>query len=211
LGSAQMGDLEKVGRVGGKALLYFEIVTTLAIMIGLIVAHVIEPGKGVHVAASSADLGSVKTYAAEASEMNWGEFFFHIIPHNVFDSFSRGDVIQILFFAVLFGFALSKMGNTGHSLIGTFEKLLQVIFNIMKVVMKLAHVGAFGGMAFTIGAYGVDALLPLGKLMVSVYLTMALFIFGVLNFICYCFNFSLWKYLKFIREEIVIVLGTSSS
>ena len=211
LGIAQMGDMKKVGRVGGKALLYFEIITTLAIVIGLLVANIFKPGKGIDVKATHPDISKVQSFQEGAAEMNWLEFFAHIVPKNIFDSFAKGDILQILFFAVLFGFALSKMGTSGTSLINTFEKLSQVIFNIMKMIMKLAPFGAFGGMAFTIGTYGIETLYPLGKLMIAVYMTMILFIFGVLNFICYLFKFSLWKYLKFIRQEIVIVLGTSSS
>lgn len=211
LGIAQMGDMKKVGRVGGKALLYFEIITTLAIVIGLLVANIFKPGKGIDVNATHPDISKVQTFQEGAAGMNWLEFFAHIVPKNIFDSFAKGDILQILFFAVLFGFALSKMGTSGTSLINTFEKLSQVIFNIMKMIMKLAPFGAFGGMAFTIGTYGIETLYPLAKLMIAVYMTMILFIFGVLNFICYLFKFSLWKYLKFIRQEIVIVLGTSSS
>ncbi|HQS04563.1 MAG: glutamate/aspartate:proton symporter GltP [Sphingobacteriales bacterium 17-39-43] len=211
LGIAQMGDMKKVGRVGGKALLYFELITTLAIIIGLLVANIFKPGKGVDVAATHADPSKIQTYQESASGMNWLEFFAHIVPKNIFVSFAKGDILQILFFAVLFGFALSRMGSTGSSLIVTFEKLSQVIFNIMKMIMKLAPFGAFGGMAFTIGTYGLSTLYPLGKLMIAVYMTMALFIFVVLNLICYLYKFSLWQFLKFIRQEIVIVLGTSSS
>ncbi len=211
LGIAQMGDMKKVGRVGGKALLYFEIITTLAIVIGLLVANIFQPGKGVDVGAAHPDVSKVQTFREGAEGMNWLEFFAHIVPKNIIESFAKGDILQILFFAVLFGFALSKMGSAGTSLIHTFEKLSQVIFNIMKMIMKLAPFGAFGGMAFTIGTYGVETLYPLGKLMIAVYMTMIVFIFGVLNLICYLYKFSLWKYLKFIRQEIVIVLGTSSS
>lgn len=211
LGIAQMGDMKKVGRVGGKALLYFEIITTVAIVIGLLVANIFQPGKGVDVSKTHPDLSKVQTYQDGAADMNWLEFFAHIVPENIFESFAKGDILQILFFAVLFGFALSRMGSAGTSLINTFEKLSQVIFNIMKIIMKLAPFGAFGGMAYTIGTYGIVTLYPLGKLMIAVYMTMILFIFGVLNLIAYLFKFSLWKYLKFIRQEIVIVLGTSSS
>ena len=211
LGIAQMGDMKKVGRVGGKALLYFELITTVAIIIGLLVANIFQPGKGVHVSASSADTSKIQTYQDTASGMNWLEFFAHIVPKNIFESFAKGDILQILFFAVLFGFALSRMGSAGTSLIGTFEKLSKVIFNIMKMIMVLAPFGAFGGMAFTIGTYGLETLYPLGKLMIAVYMTMILFIFGVLNLICYLYKFSLWQLLKYIRQEIVIVVGTSSS
>jgi len=211
LGISQMGDMKKVGRVGGKALLYFELITTVAIIIGLLVANLFRPGKGVDVSATHADPSKVQTYQDSASEMNWLEFFAHIVPKNIIESFAKGDILQILFFAILFGFALSRMGSTGTSLINTFEKLSQVIFNIMKMVMVLAPFGAFGGMAFTIGTYGLETLYPLGKLLIAVYMTMALFIFIVLNLVCYFYKFSLWQLLKYIRQEIVIVLGTSSS
>jgi aerobic C4-dicarboxylate transport protein len=211
LGIAQMGDLKKVGRVGGKALLYFEIITTIAIVIGLLVANIFKPGKGVVVSAINADTSKVQSYQDSASGMNWLEFFAHIVPKNIFESFAKGDILQILFFAVLFGFALSRMGSAGTSLIGTFDKLSKVIFNIMKMIMVLAPFGAFGGMAFTIGTYGLETLYPLGKLMIAVYMTMILFIFGVLNAVCYLYKISLWQLLKYIRQEIVIVVGTSSS
>lgn len=210
LGIASMGDMKKVGRVGGKALLYFELITTFALIIGVTVANVFQPGKGVHVTAS-ADISKIAPYQKGAAEMNWSEFILHIVPHNIFDSFAKGDILQILFFAILFGFGLSHMGTAGESLLNTFDKLSKVFFNIMKVVMKLAPLGAFGGIAYTIGKYGVLTLIPLAKLMLCVYLTMFLFIFLVLNLICRYYKFSLWQYLKFIRAEILIVLGTSSS
>ncbi|WP_285009251.1 dicarboxylate/amino acid:cation symporter [Pedobacter faecalis] len=209
LGIAHMGDMKKVGRVGGKALLYFEIVTTLAIMIGMVVANVVKPGEGVQTA--SGDVNKVKDYADKAGEINWAEFFAHIIPHNIFEAFSTGDILQILFFAILFGYGLSKMGEQGASLLSTFDKLSKVFFNIMKIVMRLAPIGAFGGMAYSVGTYGLHTLLPMAKLMASVYLTCALFIFVVLNGICRYYKFSLWTYLRYIRQEILIVLGTSSS
>lgn len=209
LGIAHMGDMKKVGRVGGKALLYFELVTTLAIIIGMVVANLLKPGVGIHVA--EGDVNKIKTYTEQADGINWLEFFAHIIPHNVFESFAKGDILQILFFAILFGYGLNKMGETGHSLLSTFDKISKVFFNIMKIVMRLAPVGAFGGMAYSVGTYGLDTLLPMAKLMGAVYLTCFLFIFVVLNAICRFYKFSLWQYLKYIRQEILIVLGTSSS
>ncbi|WP_081675042.1 C4-dicarboxylate transporter DctA [Daejeonella oryzae] len=207
LGIARMGDMKKVGRVGGRALLYFEVVTTIALFIGLVVANLLQPGKGVTPLTSSAP----PLAQTPAAEMNWIEFISHIIPHNIFQSFTEGDILQILFFAILFGFGLSKMGEAGAPLLATFDRISQVIFNMMKFIMKLAPLGAFGGMAFTIGNYGLDTLIPMGKIMGAVYLTCFLFIFGILNFICYIYKFSLWQYLKFIRQEILVVLGTSSS
>ncbi|WP_183556666.1 C4-dicarboxylate transporter DctA [Mucilaginibacter sp. SP1R1] len=210
LGIAGMSDMKKVGRVGGKALLYFEVVTTFALIIGVTVANIIKPGEG-FVNHTAVDTSKLATYQKAASEMHWGDFFTHIIPANAFDAFAKGDILQILFFAILFGFGLSRMGEAGQSVIQLFDKLSKVFFNIMKIVMKVAPIGAFGGMAFTISKYGIKTLQPLAMLMGSVYLTMFLFIFVILNIICYLFKFSLWQYLKHIKEEILIVLGTSSS
>lgn len=209
LGIARMGDMKKVGRVGGKAILYFEIITTLAIVIGLIVANVLKPGHGV--AFSHIDVSKVTKIEQAAAGFNWAEFLMHLIPSNVVDSFAKGDILQVLVFAILFGYGITKMKETGASLLHSFDKLSQVFFNILKFVMKLAPLGAFGGMAYTIGNFGAAALIPLGKLMLCVYLTMFLFIFVVLGSVARIYGFSLWKYLKFVSNEILIVLGTSSS
>jgi aerobic C4-dicarboxylate transport protein len=209
LGIANMSDLKKVGRVGGKALLYFEIVTTFALAIGLIVVNVTKPGRGLDVTALAK--GDVSKFAEQGKAMSFVEFFTHIVPSSAVDAFARGDVLQVVFFAVLFGVALAAMGERGRALSDILERLSEVIFRIVALVMKVAPIGAFGAMAYTIGAFGVRALLPLGRLMLDVYLTMALFIFVVLNLILRLYGFSLWQYLKFIREEILIVLGTSSS
>ncbi len=211
LGIAGMSDMKKVGRVGGKALLYFEIVTSFALIIGITVANIVKPGDSFTGHAAVDTSGKLVTYQKAAAEMHWGDFITHIVPTNAFDAFAKGDILQVLFFAVLFGFGLSRMGDTGQVVINLFDKIAKVFFNIMKIVMKVAPIGAFGGMAFTISKYGVATLKPLGMLLGSVYLTMALFIFVVLNIICYLYKFSLWQYLKFIRQEILIVLGTSSS
>jgi aerobic C4-dicarboxylate transport protein len=211
LGIAGMSDMKKVGRVGGKALLYFELVTTLALIIGVAVANIIKPGANFINNHVKVDTAKLATYEKAASEMKWGDFIAHIVPANAFDAFAKGDILQILFFAILFGFGLSRMGEAGQSVITLFDKLSKVFFNIMKIVMKVAPIGAFGGMAYTISTYGLATLKPLALLMGSVYLTMFLFIFVVLNIICYLFKFSLWQYLKHIKEEILIVLGTSSS
>ncbi|SHG01852.1 C4-dicarboxylate transporter DctA [Pedobacter caeni] len=206
LGIAKMGDMKKVGRVGGKALLYFEIITTVAIFIGLLTANFIRPGDGVvpKLSKNPSNLSATK-------DTNWPEFISDIVSPNIFESFANGNILQILFFAILFGFALSKMGSAGRHTIVAFENLSQVIFNMMKFVMKLAPLGAFGGMAFTIGKYGLATLIPMGKIMLVVYITCLIFIFVILNFICYLYKFSLWQYLKYIRQEILVVLGTSSS
>jgi len=210
LGIAGMNDMKKVGRVGGKALLYFEIVTTFALIIGVFVANTVKPGAH-FVNHAAADTTKLATYQKAASEMHWMDFLTHIIPSNVTDAFAKGDILQILFFAVLFGFGLSKIGDTGQTVVTLFEKISKVFFNIMHMVMRLAPIGAFGGMAYTVSTYGIKTLQPLGLLMASVYLTMILFIFVVLNIICAIYKFSLWQYLKFIKDEILVVLGTSSS
>jgi aerobic C4-dicarboxylate transport protein len=210
LGIAGMSDMKKVGRVGGKALLYFEIVTTFALIIGVTVANLVKPGEG-FVTTVKADASKLVVYQKAAAEMHWTDFLAHIVPGNAFKAFADGDILQILFFAILFGFGLSKMGDAGKVVIDFFEKLSKVFFNMMHIVMKVAPIGAFGGMAYTISTYGIKTLQPLALLMASVYITMALFIFVVLNVICRIYKFSLWKYLKHIKEEILIVLGTSSS
>ena len=209
LGIANMSDLKKVGRVGGKALLYFEIVTTFALAIGMLVVNVTKPGAALDV--SGLAKGDISKYAEQGKAMSYMEFFTHIVPSSAVDAFARGDVLQVVFFAVLFGAALASLGTIGKPLIAPLEQLSQVFFKIVAIVMKVAPIGAFGAMAYTIGAFGVKALLPLGRLMLDVYITMALFIFVVLNLILRVYGFSLWQYLKFIREEILIVLGTSSS
>ncbi|GAA4497438.1 dicarboxylate/amino acid:cation symporter [Hymenobacter ginsengisoli] len=216
LGIAGMGSLGKVGRVGGKALLYFEIVTTLALAIGIAVANLTQPGAGVQATAQAVLQDSKKTaeaakFTTQASEMNWVEFFTHIVPDNVVGAFAKGDILQVLLFAVLFGLALNRLGEPAQPLVKTFDRLSHAMFGVLSLVMKLAPIGAFGGMAFTIGKYGLATLLPLGKLMLVVYLTMFLFIFVVLNLILRAYKLRLGPYLSFIKEEILLVLGTSSS
>ena len=209
LGIANMSDLRKVGRVGGKALLYFELVTTFALAIGLIVVNVTKPGAGLDV--SLLAKGDVSKYAEAGKGLTFIDFATHIVPSSVVGAFASGEVIQVVFFAVLFGVALTFLGEAGRPLTEMLDRLSQVFFRIVALVMKVAPIGAFGSMAYTVGTFGVKSLLPLGRLMVDVYLTMAIFIFVVLNLILRWYGFSLWQYLKFIREEILIVLGTSSS
>lgn len=216
LGIAGMGSMKKVGRVGGKALLYFEIVTTLALAIGIIVANLTQPGAGVQDTAQAVLQDSKKAeeaakFTSQAGEMNWVEFFTHIVPDNVVGAFAKGDILQVLLFSVLFGLALNRMGETAQPLVKTFDRLSHAMFGVLAMVMKLAPLGAFGGMAFTIGKYGIATLLPLGKLMLVVYATMFLFVFVVLNLILRYYKLRLGPYLRFIKEEILLVLGTSSS
>ena len=209
LGIANMSDLKKVGRVGGKALLYFEIVTTFALAIGLIVVNVTRPGAQLDVSALAK--GDVSKYAEAGKALTFVDFVTHIVPSSVVGAFATGDVLQVVFFAVLFGIALAFTGEAGRPVNELLDRLSLVFFRIVAIVMKVAPIGAFGAMAYTVGKFGVDSLLPLGRLMLDVYLTMAIFIFVVLNLILRAYGFSLWEYLKFIREEILIVLGTSSS
>ena len=206
LGITGAGDLKKVGRVGGKGLLYFEIVTTIAIIIGLTVANIIKPGVGVthnNITAANAP--------ATIKALDWSEFILHIVPANIVDAFAKGDIVQILFFGILFSIALTQLGSYGESVVLTFEKLNKVLFNVLKIIMKVSPVGAFGGMAFTIGKFGFAGLLLLGKLMLTFYITSLLFIFVVLNLILRYFGFSLPKLLGYIKAELLIVFASSSS
>ena len=208
-GIAGAGDLKKAGRIGGKAILYFEIVTTMALVIGLLMANLFKPGAGINHTSTLPD--KVAQYTTQAKSLNWGEFFSHIVPVNIIDSFAKGDILQVLFFSILFGVGLKWLGKSGTSLLLNFEKINAVLFNILKIVMRLSPIGAFGGMAFTIGKFGFTSLALLGKLMLTFYGTGLLFIFVVLNLIAFYYKFSLWKLLVYIKEEILIVLGSSSS
>jgi aerobic C4-dicarboxylate transport protein len=198
LGISGMSSLKKVGRVGGKAILYFEVVTTLALIIGIIVSYVVEPGSGV--ATQDAQVNEVSKYSEQATDFSWGQF----LKDNL--------TIQVLLFSIVFGLVLSKLAlPVRGKIIHVLSTLSKYVFKGLHMVMYLAPLGAFGGMAYTIGEYGIDTLLPLAKLMVTVYTTMALFVFVVLHFILKYYNVSLWKFLKYIKEELLIVLGTSSS
>lgn len=209
LGIANIADVKKIGRVGGKAFLYFEIVTTFALAIGLTVVNITRPGAGLD--ASLLAKGDVSAYATQAKQMGFVDFLMHVVPASPVEAFAQGEILQIVFFAVLFGLAIVTMGGSGSPLTDVLEKLLEVMFRMVAMIMKVAPLGAFGAMAFTVGTFGLKTLLPLGRLMLDVYVTMALFIFIVLNLIARWYGFSLWSFLKYIREEILIVLGTSSS
>ncbi|MDN7228462.1 C4-dicarboxylate transporter DctP [Planococcus liqunii] len=210
LGIAKMGDMKKVGKVGGKAFIYFEVVTTLALVIGLIVVNIVKPGAGLNF--SELEKGDVSQYTENGGQgINWIEFVTHIVPSNMVDAFAKGDILQVLFFSVLFGVALASLGKKGEPIIDFLDRVSLVFFKIIGYVMKAAPIGAFAAMAYTIGHFGLTSLVPLAKLMFSVYTTMFIFIFVVLNIICKMNGFSLWNYLKFIKDEILIVLGTSSS
>lgn len=208
-GIGKVSDLRQFGRIGGKALLYFISVTTLALFIGLVVSNVIQPGAGLDTAHLNS--GDVSEYVEKSKEKTWVDHITEIVPPNVLGAFAEGNLLQVLFFSILFGIGIAQLGDTGQGLLKTFDKILQVLFKIMAMIMVLAPLGAFGGMAYTVGKYGLGTLKPLAMLMLTVYITMALFIFVVLNLICYFSKISLWKLLGYIKEEILIVLGTSSS
>ena len=209
LGIAHMRDLKAVGRVGGKAFLYFEVVTTIALAIGLVIVNVTKPGAGLD--RSHLAQGDVSTYAKAGEQLSMLDFLLHIVPSSPVQAFAQGDILQVVFFAVLFGVATASMGATVQPLVAFLDQLLHVMFKLVGFIMVVAPVGAFGAMAYTVGNFGLQALLPLGRLMIDVYATMAVFIFVALNLIAKWSGFSLWKLLVFIREEILLVLGTSSS
>jgi aerobic C4-dicarboxylate transport protein len=208
-GICSMGDMKKLGKVGGKALLYFEVVTTFALFIGLVVGNLVKPGAGM--ALPNLAQTDISQYTKGAKEMDWLAFFLHIIPSNIVKAFADGDVLQVLFVAVLFGVALTQLGETTQSIVSFFDKLAKVFFKILALFMRLAPLGAFGGMAYTIGKFGLAALVPMLKLLATVYITLFLFVFVVLNLIAWYSGFSLWRFLGYIKDEILIVLGTASS
>jgi aerobic C4-dicarboxylate transport protein len=212
LGIAGAGDMKKVGRVGGKALIYFEVVSTCALAIGLIVGNVVRPGAGFNADPASLDASAVASYAKRAMGENTTDFILHVIPATFFDAFTgSGDLLQVLFVAILFGYALTRMGAAGHQLHQFIEVASHAFFGMMNVLMKLAPIGAGGAMAFTIGRYGVAALKPLAALMGSFYLTCALFVLVVLGTIAALTGFSILRFILYIRDELLTVLGTSSS
>jgi aerobic C4-dicarboxylate transport protein len=209
LGITGAGNMKKVGRVGGKGILYFEIVSTIALLIGLVVGTFIQPGKGVVLANTNKD--KVAAYVDQGKAMNWVDFFTHIVPDNIIGAFAKGDIIQILFFSIFFavGLMMIKKGNEG--IINTFGVINKALFNILHIIMKLSPIGAFGGMAYTMGKFGIGSLLILGKFMLTFYCTVLIFIFLILNGIMRYYGFSLIKLLKYLKEEIFIVIGASSS
>ena len=209
LGITGAGNMKKVGRVGGKGILYFEIVSTIALFIGLAVGTFVKPGAGVVL--GSSNIQKVETFLEKGKAMNWLDFFTHIVPDNIISAFAKGDIIQILFFSIFFavGLMMIKKGNEG--IINTFGVINKALFNILHIIMKLSPIGAFGGMAYTMGKFGIGSLLVLGKFMLTFYATVIIFIFIVLNGIMRYYGFSLIKLLKYLKEEIFIVIGASSS
>jgi len=212
LGIAGAGDMKKVGRVGGKALLYFEVVSTFALAIGLLLMHLLRPGSGFNVDPATLDAKAVATYARAATEQSSTEFFLHIIPRTFFDSFTGGgDLLQVLLVAILFGYSMIHLGKAGQAVHLFIEDASHIFFGMMNTVMKVAPLGAGGAMAFTIGKYGVGALRPLAALMGSFYLTCALFVLVVLGTIGALVGFNIVRFILYIKEELLTVLGTSSS
>jgi aerobic C4-dicarboxylate transport protein len=210
-GIAGMQDMKKVGRVGGKALLYFEVVSTFALVLGLAATHLLKPGVGFNVDVATLDGKAVASYAAKAHGQTTVDFLMHIIPHTIVDAFAQGEILQILLVALLFGSVLAHLGERAKVVTEFIDSISQVFFGIVGIITKLAPVGAFGAMAFTIGKYGVGSLLPLLKLMGTFYLTSFLFVTVVLGIITRLVGFNIFRFIAYIKEELLIVLGTSSS
>jgi aerobic C4-dicarboxylate transport protein len=211
LGISGMENMKSVGKTGAMAILYFEVLSTIALVIGLIIVNVVHPGVGMNVNPVSLDTKAVAAYTGPGKMHTATEFILDIIPDTVVGAFARGDILCVLFFAILFGFALHMLGDKGKLLYNVLEQVSAALFRIVGIIMKVAPLGAFGAMAFTIGKYGLGTLLQLGKLMACFYSTCLIFIFVVLGIVAATHGFSIWKYLKYIREELFIVLGTSSS
>lgn len=210
-GIAGTGELKKVGRTGGLALLYFEIVSTLALLVGLLVVNVVQPGVGMNIDPKSLNAGAVAQYAGPGKMESTTDFLLHVIPTTFIDAFAKGEILQVLLLAVLVGIALQRMGGRENPVFVLIEKSSEVLFVVVRMLMSLAPLGAFGAMAYTVGAYGLHSLLSLAKLMGSFYLTCVIFILIVLGAIARWQGFAISRFLYYIREEILLVLGTSSS
>jgi len=210
-GIAGMQDMKKVGRVGGKALLYFEVVSTIALFLGLLVGNLVHPGNGFNVNTASLDTKAVAEYAGQAKAQNIADFFLHIIPTTIVDAFAKGDVLQVLLVAILFGIALSSVGPRSKPVVDLFDALTHAVFGVVSILMRFAPIGAFGAMAFTVGKYGLASLGPLLKLIATFYVTCFLFVLIVMGGIAWAAGFSIVKFLTYIKEEMLLVLATSSS
>ncbi|WP_409159886.1 dicarboxylate/amino acid:cation symporter [Pectobacterium sp. B2J-2] len=210
-GIAGMESMKSVGRTGAAALLYFEIVSTIALIIGLLVVNIVQPGAGMNIDPSTLDASAVAVYTQQASQQGLIPFLMDVIPASVVGAFASGNILQVLLFAVMFGFALHRLGPKGKVIFDVIDSFSKVIFGVINMIMKLAPLGAFGAMAFTIGKYGVGTLVQLGQLIACFYITCVLFIFLVLGSIAKATGFSIFKFIRYIREELLIVLGTSSS
>jgi len=210
-GIAGMEDLKRVGRVGIKALVYFELVTTLALIVGLIIINILQPGVGMNVDAKTIDTKSIQVYTTKAGQQSTTEFLMNIVPSTIVGAFAEGEILQVLFFAILFAFSLFLLGERGKPVLNFIDIVSHALFGIVGIIMRVAPLGAFGAMAFTIGKYGIGTLLSLGQLMAAFYTTCLIFIFVVLGTIAWLTGFSIIKFIKYIKEELLIVLGTSSS
>ncbi|MBX9335125.1 cation:dicarboxylase symporter family transporter, partial [Serratia marcescens] len=210
-GIAGMESMKAVGRTGAIALLYFEIVSTIALIIGLVIVNLVQPGAGMNVDPGTLDAKAVAVYAEQAQQQGIIPFLLDIIPGSVIGAFASGNILQVLLFAVLFGFALHRLGEKGQLIFNVIDSFSRVIFGIINMIMRLAPLGAFGAMAFTIGKYGVGTLVQLGQLIVCFYITCILFVVVVLGSIARANGFSIFKFVNYIKEELLIVLGTSSS
>jgi aerobic C4-dicarboxylate transport protein len=211
VGIAGMESMKTVGKTGGYALLYFEAVSSLALIVGLVMINALQPGAGMNVDPASLDTKSIAAYAAPGKMQSTTDFLLNVIPNTVVDAFAKGEILQVLLFSILFGFALHAFGAKGKPVFEFIDKLSHVLFGIVGIIMRVAPIGAFGAMAFTIGKYGVGSLLSLAKLMGTFYATCLFFILVVLGIIAWLHGFSIWKFIKYIKEELFIVLGTSSS
>lgn len=211
IGIASMENMKAVGKTGGLAVLYFEAVSTLALLVGLVIVNVFRPGAGMNVDSSTLDAKAIGDYGGAGHLQSATDFLLNVIPASVVDAFARGDILEVLLFAILFGFALHAFGKKGTTVFGFVHELSHILFIIVGYIMKLAPIGAFGAMAFTVGKYGVGTLASLGKLMACFYATCIVFIFVVIGAIAKLHGFSIWRFLKYIKEELLIVLGTSSS
>jgi aerobic C4-dicarboxylate transport protein len=210
-GIAGMQDTKKVGRVGVKAIIYFEVVSTFALIIGLVVANILKPGEGFGADVATIDTKNIAEYTAKAQDQHIVDFLLNIIPSSAIDAFARGDVLQVLLFAVLFGFALSALGERGESIRSGIDSVAEAVYKLLAIIMRVAPLGAFGAMAFTIGRYGLGALIPLLKLMAGFYVTALLFVIIILGGIARAAGFNIFRFISYIKEELLIVLGTSSS
>ncbi len=210
-GIAGMQDIKKIGRVGGKALLYFEVISTFALVIGLFVANLVKPGAGFNATAATLDAKSIEQYTTKAHAQTTTDFLMNIIPNTVVDAFAKGDILQVLLIAILFGFSISLLGERGKPLVKLIDEAASAVFGVVNIVMKVAPIGAFGAMAFTIGKYGLKSLLPLATLMGCFYATCAIFVIVVLGTVARLTGFSIGRFILYIKEELLIVLGTSSS
>ena len=210
-GIAGMESMKSVGKTGGVALLYFEIVSTIALLIGLLVINIWKPGVGMNVDPSTLDTSGISKFVESGQQQTTVDFFMHIIPNTVVGAFAEGEILQVLLFALMFGFALHKLGDAGKPVLKFIDQISHVFFNIVNMIMKLAPIGAFGAMAYTIGKYGIGSLAQLAQLIICFYITCLLFIFLVLGTISRLCGFSILKMIRMIREELLIVLGTSSS